>query len=250
MAISKKSIRATIAKTEKTLSAAGIKRGRAPHTTRRIYRELNALAIRSPGFALMKKHTAFVKRFANSLAKALQEKHIALDRGLVNQSAIAHDSRRDFKEHDLEAKFIWAMRGAPQLAKNIGTGKVWTLQSNARWPIEKRILAYSDVCNRGVKAGSAFLNGTLLSSTAFRLLVSQRQANPGWVDRIVKERQATFAFEKYLRSSGIDPGKIIAQHMKRNPKAFMAAVEKTIDPNVGKIISASMKRLKIKRLYY
>jgi hypothetical protein len=223
------------------------RRDKAGHTTRRIRRELNELARRSPGFAPVKVHSDFVKRLANSVAKKLQEKHgmRVVDRGKVNQAALAHDSRRDFKKQDLEAQVIWAKRGAPAIGNIIGTGESWTLRNDPYWPLEKKIVAWGDNICRGVKVGDTFVNGIVPSRTAYRLLVSQRQANQASVDNLTRERQAVLKFETDLKSRGLDPDSIVREQMQRNPKGFEEEVQRAIDQNVGRIINASLRRLKI-----
>lgn len=237
---------AEIKKTEGKLAKAGISRGRAGHTTRRVKRELRALGRRSPGFAPVKAHSALVKRAANELAKALQEKGFEIDRGLVNQAALAHDSRRDVKNHDLATKKFWAERGAPELARTIGD--LLTLENYRAWPLEKKLLAWGDNVCRAVKRGKAIVNGTLPSKKAFRLLASQRQAFPGKIDDLVRERQAIVKFEKWLKRQGIDLDSILAKRLKKNPPGFEAEVEKDIDPNVDRILAASLKRLGLKKI--
>ncbi|MBN1940988.1 MAG: hypothetical protein JW772_02285 [Candidatus Diapherotrites archaeon] len=223
-------------------------RGKVSHTQRRIRRELKDLAKRSPGFAPVRVHSEFVKRLGNSVAKALQAHGVKVDRGLVNQASLAHDSRRDFTEQDKEAQSIWARRGAPAVASVIGTGESWTLRNYRHWPLEKKIVAWGDNICRGVKVGSTFVNGIVPSETAYKLLVSQRQAYPERVDALTRERQAVVRFENELRQIGLDPDAIVRGQMKHNPKSFLPEVEKAIDPKVNEIIAASMKRLRIKKL--
>ncbi len=250
---SRKKITYEARKGENKLLKWGVRKGRVASTTRRIKRELHNLAIRSPGFAPVKKHTIFVKRLANTLAKELRRRRIAVDRGLVNQAALAHDSRRDSKNPyaDIESQVFFAKRGAPEIARAIHEGESWNLRNYGHWSIEKKIVSYSDTTCRGVKFGNSFVNGILPSKTAFRLLISQRNADPVRVDALVRERQGVEKFEKELLSEGFDINLVVSEHMKRNPKSFEGLVEKQIaSANVDKIIKASMKRLGIKKLNF
>jgi len=240
-------------RTERILRNAGISRGRTGRVTRRIQRELAGLAARSPQFAPVKMHALFVKRIANSLARELQSRGVKLDRGLVNQAALAHDSRRDGKNPhaDIDSQVFWAKSGAPEIGRTIPEGESWCLRNYRLWPLEKRLVIYGDNICRSVKIGGSFLCGILRSKTAFRLLISQRFADPKRVDGLVKERQAVLKFEAELRSKGVEADAAIIRLMKKNPPRFTAEVDKAIAASdIGPIVIASMKRLGIKRLDY
>lgn len=245
-----KTVQGEIVESQIKLGRMGIQRGNVAHTARRIRRELVAIGKRSPGFKPVKVHSKFVANFGIAVARALNEqfkakgkaKGVLLDIGLIGQIGLAHDSRRDFKEQDAQAQIIWAKRGAPGVAKLVGTGASWSLANYANWPLEKRILALGDNICRGVKVGNTFKNGIIPSETAYKLLISQRQKDPAMVDAMTRERQAVIRFERELESRGVNVQGIIRNMMAKNPEGFLEEVEKQTDSDVDKIMLASFKR--------
>lgn len=224
-------------------------RSTMPNTTRRIKLRLREMGIQSPGFFPVKAHTRFVVRTANAIATVLVRRGIRIDRGLTVQSARAHDSFRDSgAAQDQVSKRYWAGKGAPGVARVIGTGESWTLRNHPKWTLERKVMTYADHTGRGVKVGNSFMNGVVPSGTSFRLLVSQRQADPKRVDALVREHLAVVKFERELEDMGVDLKSLFRELMKRNPRSFAQQVEKSIDPKVDEIISASMKRLGIRKM--
>jgi len=218
---------------------AGVKEsriGRPPHTSRRGWRELRRMGVRSPGYKAVKTHSRFVKRFANEVAKRWNQNAVSkgrvrgakVDRGLVNQAALTHDFRRDFTEQDKQAQFYAAQLGATRLARILGTGDSWTPKTRRIWSLEKNIVALSDTVCRGIKVGNNFVNGIVPMEKAFKLLVSQRFLNPANVDALVLERLAQVEFAAQLKKAGVNIDSIIKEQMVHNPKAFMPAVNAQI----------------------
>ncbi|MDD5148721.1 MAG: hypothetical protein PHH08_04625 [Candidatus ainarchaeum sp.] len=253
-AFRQKTIGGEIVEAQIKLGRMGIRRGNAGHTTRRIRRELVAIGKRSPGFKPVKVHSKFVANFGNEIAKALNAQFKArgiakgarLDRGLIVQIGLAHDSRRDFKDQDAQAQIIWARRGAPRIAKLIGTGASWSLANYASWPLERKILGLGDNICRGVKVGNTFKNGIIPSETAYKLLISQRQKDTKMVDAMTRERQAVIKFEKELEGNGVDVHGIIRKMMQKNPKGFLEEVQRQTDQKVDEIMRASFERCEIR----
>ncbi|MDD5163570.1 MAG: hypothetical protein PHD95_05170 [Candidatus ainarchaeum sp.] len=245
-----KTIGGEILESQIKLGRTGIRRGNVGKTGRRIRRELVAIGQRNPGFRPVKVHSKLVANFGIAIAKALNANYIKagkarglrIDVGLIGQIGLAHDSRRDFKDQDAQAQIIWARRGAPAVAKLVGTGASWSLQNYANWPLEKRILALGDNICRGVKVGNTFVNGIIPSETAYKLLISQRQKDPAMVDAMTRERQAVIKFEKELIKAGVDVHAIINKMMAKNPKGFLEEVQRQTDPKVNEIMRASLGR--------
>ncbi|HLD58701.1 MAG TPA: hypothetical protein VI977_03620 [archaeon] len=249
-----KSVVGEIYQSQRRLEALGKGgRGKLGGTTKRIKRELHEIGKRSPGYKPVKVHSGIVANFGVTIANTLNRqlrargrvRGVLVDVGLVKQICLAHDSRRDFPDQDLQAQVTWARRGAPAVARLVGTGESWTLKNYPNWTLEKKILALGDNICRGVKVGNTFANGILLSETAYRLLVSQRQAYPDRVDALTRERQAVIKFERELKAGGVDVKEIIRKMMRRNPHGFEEEVRKATVPNVNAIIKASMKRIGI-----
>jgi hypothetical protein len=224
--------------------------GQIKGTRKRIRRELKALGRRSPGFKPVKSHSGFVANFGVAIAQALnaqymqrgRAKGVRIDVKLIEQIGLAHDSRRDMQDQDLQAQITWANRGAPNVARLVGTGASWSLKNYANWPLEKRILALGDNICRGVKVGNTFVNGIIPSETAYKLLISQRQKDPNMVDAMTRERQAVIKFENELNQMGVDVDGIIKKMMERNPKGFLEEVQKQTDQKAGEIMKASFER--------
>ena len=223
-------------------------RGRLSGTTRRIKRELVDLVKRSPQYKPVQRHVGNVKRTGNAIAKALQLSGFLVDRGLVNQATLAHDSRKDLANHSTETKSYWVKRGGSDFKKILGTDMTWSLRNYPKWNFEKKILAYSDNVCRAVKVGNTYVNGVVPTKIAFKLAISQRRAFPKQVDALIRERQAILKFEEELLSNGINLQAIIEEQMKRNPAGYFEVVKSTIAPDVDKIIEESIKRQHIKKL--
>lgn len=235
----------------------GTRIGRSPHTSKRGWRELVRMGERSPGFKAVKMHSRFVKRFANEVAKQWNQgvaskgkiRGAAVDRGLVNQAALTHDFRRDFKEQDKQAQIYAAQLGATKLARILGTGQAWTPRNSRDWPLERKMMALGDTVCRGIKVGNNFVNGIVPMEKAFKLLVSQRFSNPANVDALVLERLAQVEFAAQLKQAGVNVDSITRRQAKRNPISLMPAIDAKIrsvgNERLAEEISSSMARFGI-----
>lgn len=239
------------------LEKAGITKGKVPKTNRRVMRELVRMRENTP-FKKVMAHTMTVKRMANALAKALQEKGVKLDRGLVNQTALGHDLKREvgLYEHDVAGQEFMARIGAPRVAEHMGHGAASYSASFAKWPLEKKILAWADCISRGVWTGRGYVNGALPSQISYELSISQvigdkerigELAKHGItvrqrIDELVKEKFTILRFEKKIRGRGVQLDRIMEEQMQKNPKGFLEAVQKNINPKIDGIIEESRLR--------
>jgi len=112
------------------------RKGRATKGNKRARQQLVIVTRIHPEFASVKKHTAIVKRLSNEIAKAIIEKGLHIDRGLVNQTALFHDVMKHLPDHELLAKLLLETRGSKKVAESIPPGH--TVADYSSWPVEKK----------------------------------------------------------------------------------------------------------------
>ena len=221
---------------------------RLPHTNRKARKLLWQMTVRSPKFRFVKVHTKKVKQTANLLSKLLITQRIKVDRGLVNQLSLAHDSFKDKPNHDAVATTMWQKLGAEKIAKSLNfEGGRWGKKGYKHWVLESNIFHWADNVSCGVRVGKIYINGVVDLDSAHMFQVSQlieSNTSKQRIDLIGREIGELKEFEKSLLRRGVDVSEVIGEMKKKNPLSFTEAFGKAINPKTASVIAESKKRLR------